>query len=197
MNIYINFLLIIYKFIINIYKTLNNEYKENCNINFLYITDFLGSFYVINQEKHLIYENKIIYMSGDNSYDTGGNYIREKSIKNLYKEVVINKLYTDNITRSYYNDIIKPYFIKFNRFYLPIFYHILHIDKYNPYGCYIYLLIINGLKIEKFLLFKPNGNNKKFHRNKILESKYYIKNKMYKSFNNYIMDDANYLKYFQ
>jgi len=183
---YLNFLFIIYNFIINIYKILFLR-NENYNLNFLYISDFLGTFYVINDNKHITFENHIVFEK-----QSIINHIKERKITN--NNSIINKLYPQSINFSQYkgNDIIKPHFIKFNMFYYPIYYHILDIQKYNPYGVYIYLLIINGVKINKYLLFKPNFNINLPNRNKILESKYYIKNN---NFN--IMSDVDYLKYFQ
>lgn len=190
MKHYLNFLFIIYNFVINIYKILFN-YNNQYNLNFLYISDFLGTFYVINQENHLTFENQIVFEK-----KSVINHIKERKIK--FDKIITNKLYPQFVTISQYSgtEIIKPNFIKFNRFYFPIYYHILDIQKYNPYGVYIYLLIINGVKINKYLLFKPNFNSNLYNRNKILESKYFINNKLNKYCDN-IMSDINYLKYFQ
>jgi len=192
MNNYLNFLFIIYNFLIDIYKILFiRSPNDNYNLNFIYITDFLGTFYVINQEEHLTFHNQIIFEKKSII-----SHIKERKITNDY--IITNKLYPQSIKLSQYNgtNIIKPNFIKFNSFYLPIYYHILDIQKYNPYGVYIYLLIINGIKINKYLLFKPHFNITQSNRNKILESKYYIKDNNFEKLNNK-MSDINYLKYFQ
>lgn len=196
---YLNFLFILYNFIINIYKIL--FVKSNNNLNFIYITDILGKFYVINLNDNnlLTFDNRIVFKK--NSIIS---HIKEKITKYTYKHNQINynystnyKIYPQTITKSEYHniEIIKPNFIKFDSYYIPIFYHVIDIHKYNPYGIYIHLLIIKNFKIYQYLLFKPNFDIN-CHRNKVLASKYYAKDILFKNCNMKILDDIDYIKYF-
>lgn len=184
-NFYINIFLIYYNFYTKIYCFLIGQ---SCNVDFINKFDLFGKFYVIStfytnfNQNHIYHEFKPIH-----------------SLK--YQHITINqsnRIFSEIYIQPIDNTYIKSSFCKINLCTIPTFYKIIDIQKYNPFGIFIYFYIINGLFVEKHILFKPNNislHSKSSH-SKILQSKYYVINCLIKKYYGikYLLNDEQYIK---
>jgi len=147
-------------------------YNQSSNNDFININDLYGKFYIINKN------NNIQYIQFDiNIYNQQKMYIH---LNNVYKSKQYNCIY-----KQFDNNHIRSNFLLNNKYHIITSYiHIIDIQKYNPYGIYLYIYVINGIFINKYLCFKPNNisMNSNRYTSKLYQSKYYAKCNLYNKY---------------